>query len=224
VSESLFTRALDLIGSSICTGAMPAGTVITVEQLIQKTGASRSIVREATRVLSSNGLLQARQNIGMRVLPASQWNVLDPRIIGWRLAGPDRSRQIDDLRELRSAIEPTAARLAAARRSSAQAQELVGFASQMATAANANDGQGFLHGDAAFHRTMLASSGNVAFIHLTAVIETVLIDRERTARDGARRDLVAIALHEELAEHIAGRRGAAAQDAMLHIVERTRPG
>jgi DNA-binding FadR family transcriptional regulator len=92
----------------------------------------------------------------------------------------------------------------------------------MAVAATEGDGRGFLQNDAAFHRTLLCSSGNEAFIHLSTVIETVLIDRERTGRDGEPYDLVAVALHEQLAEHISAGRGDEAQEAMRQIVERTR--
>ena len=66
------------------------------------------------RVLESMGLVAARRRVGITVLPPARWNPFDPDIIRWRLAGPDRLRHLQSLSELRSAIEPLAARLAAA--------------------------------------------------------------------------------------------------------------
>ena len=48
-----FSRTVDLIGSAICAGIFEEGRVFTVQQMVDLTGASRSIVREATQVLAA---------------------------------------------------------------------------------------------------------------------------------------------------------------------------
>src|SRR6478672_5103839 len=41
-------------------------------------GVSRTVIREATKVLESKGLIRSRSRVGTRVLAASEWNMLDP--------------------------------------------------------------------------------------------------------------------------------------------------
>lgn len=110
VGGQAFSRVLETIGRAIVSGELPPGHVDTVEGLGQRTGASRSIVREATRVLVSLGLVSAGRRVGLTVLGRDRWDVLDPAVIRWRLDSPDRERQVDELRALRLAIEPEAAR------------------------------------------------------------------------------------------------------------------
>ncbi|WP_157071330.1 FadR/GntR family transcriptional regulator [Curtobacterium ammoniigenes] len=106
---------MDDIGGAIADGRIPPGHVDTVEGFERRTGASRSIVREATRVLVAIGMLRASRRVGLQVLPASEWDMLDPQVVRWRLAGPERMAVLRELRGLRAAIEPEAAAAAADR-------------------------------------------------------------------------------------------------------------
>ena len=76
---------------------------------------SRTVIREVVRVLESLGLASVRRRVGITILDSEHWNSLDPNVIRWQLAGPDRFEQLSILSELRSGIEPLAARLAATR-------------------------------------------------------------------------------------------------------------
>ena len=100
-------------GTDIVSGALPAGHRIGTDDAAASLGVSRTVVREAVRVLESMGLLTVRQRIGITISPANNWNPLDPNISRWRLAGPDAAQQLGDLDELRAVNEPLAARLAA---------------------------------------------------------------------------------------------------------------
>ena len=96
-------------GWDIVSGALAPGSRIVAEEAASKLGVSRTVVREAVRVLDSMGLITVRRRVGITVLSAEHWNPFDPNIIRWRLAGPDRLAQLQSLSELRSAIEPLAA-------------------------------------------------------------------------------------------------------------------
>src|SRR6478752_7553566 len=100
-------------GWDIVSGALAPGTRIAADEAASQLGVSRSVVREAVRVLDSMGLITVRRRVGITVLEPEHWNPFDPNIIRWRLAGPDRLDHLQSLSELRSAIEPLAARLAA---------------------------------------------------------------------------------------------------------------
>ena len=51
-AQGTFDLVLDSVGLAIVRGDLPAGHSDTIDGLIVRTGASRSIVREATRVLA----------------------------------------------------------------------------------------------------------------------------------------------------------------------------
>ena len=98
--------------------------VLRTDELAQRFDVSRTVVREAVRVLESMHLVESRRRVGVTVRPAEEWNVFDPQVIRWRLAGADRPRQLRSLTVLRSAIEPVAAALAAEHATPEQCAEL----------------------------------------------------------------------------------------------------
>ncbi|CAM5503415.1 FadR family transcriptional regulator OS=Streptomyces tendae OX=1932 GN=GUR47_33865 PE=4 SV=1 [Streptomyces tendae] len=122
--RGLHGRVLDTLGPAITAGAYPAGSVLRTDELAQRFEVSRSVMREAVRVLESMHLVESRRRVGVTVLPECEWNVYDPQVIRWRLAGSERPRQLRSLTVLRSAVEPVAAGLAARLATPEQCAEL----------------------------------------------------------------------------------------------------
>jgi DNA-binding FadR family transcriptional regulator len=165
-------------------------------------------------------MLRATQRVGLRVLPERMWNVFDPHVIGWRLRSPGRREQLRELFELRLAVEPEAARLAAERRDSGQAAALIGVAAQLSSQ---DAGQHeFLHADLEFHRIVLEASGNSTFVHLGDVIGEALRERATVVRADRPPDTHDLRLHHEVAVSVERRDGASASARMREIIERTR--
>lgn len=216
---STFDRVLDELGAAVVTGAHPAWERRSIDQLVERTGASRSIVREAVRVLVGLGLLTARRRVGVVAVPIGMWDVSDPRVVGWRLAGPDRDQVLDELRALRRAIEPAAAAAAAERASDASCQDrleaLLAAADRLAAATGPDDAAAFLQADRELHRRILAMSGNALFRHLGGVV-----DRALDERAGIGPDLHDIGLHVTVARAIAAGDASAASAAMREIIDR----
>ena len=78
-------------------------------------GVSRTVLREALKVLAEKGMVESRPRSGTRVRSRSDWNLVDPDVIAWRReAGPDLEF-LRDLTEIRLIVETDAARLAAER-------------------------------------------------------------------------------------------------------------
>ena len=111
--RGLHGHVLETLGPAITAGEYPPGSVLRTDELAQRFEVSRSVMREAVRVLESMHLVESRRRVGVTVRPKSEWNVYDPQVIRWRLAGADRPQQLRSLTVLRSAIEPVAAGLAA---------------------------------------------------------------------------------------------------------------
>ena len=82
-------------------------------ELCETYGVSRTVLREAVKMLTAKGLFGSRPRQGTRVLPESQWNLLDPDVLRWLLERKFSIELLIEFTEVRLAIEPKAAARAA---------------------------------------------------------------------------------------------------------------
>ncbi|MTE17822.1 FCD domain-containing protein [Streptomyces sp. TRM43335] len=170
-------RVLDILGLAITAGEHPPGSVLRTDELAESLGVSRPVMREAVRVLESMRLVESRRRVGVTVRPAAEWNVYDPQVIRWRLAGSDRPRQLRSLTVLRSAVEPVAAGLAARNATPEQCAELTERALGMVATSRGGRLEEYLVHDVAFHRIVLNASANEMFAQLGDLVAEVLAGR-----------------------------------------------
>jgi DNA-binding FadR family transcriptional regulator len=162
------------IGKWILAGVYaPGGLLPREDDLAEKLGVSRTSVREAVKVLSAKGLLQARRRVGVRVLSRDDWDLLDPLVLSWH---PDVGRDkalTTSLIEARRIIEPAAAALAAKRATAADLarieQAYLGMERNVGT-----DLEACCEADLRFHSSLMAASHNVVLKALTGTIEAAL--------------------------------------------------
>ncbi|MCJ1694218.1 GntR family transcriptional regulator [Rathayibacter caricis DSM 15933] len=216
---SLHHSVLDELGSQIVRGELAPGTAFSADERAERRGVSRSVMREAVRVLESLGLVTSRRRAGTRVQPPESWNALDPRVVAWSLDGPDRQRQLHQLSELRLGVEPLAARLAVANATAEQREALTDAVRVMSTHAGSADQGAYLAADTTFHRTLLSASGNPMLAQLADLVAEVLAGRTRNALMPREADSEALRLHRAVAVAVAEGDGAAAEAAMRSIVE-----
>lgn len=217
--RQLHDTLLDRLGTDITAGVLPPGTRLVTDEMSEQYGVSRSVVREAVRVLETLGLLAARRRVGVTVLPEDCWNALDANVIRWQLAGPKRFETLAELSELRSVIEPTAARLAAERATPKQCGALTAAVIGMSETSRAADTEAYLGHDADFHRTMLEASGNLLLRGLAGIVVEVLEGRTRHSLMPHEANPEALHLHGVVAMAIQARDGTGAEQAMRAIVE-----
>ncbi|WP_157873606.1 FadR/GntR family transcriptional regulator [Kineococcus radiotolerans] len=213
-----YDRVLERLGRRVVDGELPPGTVLALEGIAAEHGVSRTVAREVVRVLESLNLLVSRRRVGVVVRPREQWTVLDPRIVRWRLAGPGRQAQLLALSELRLAVEPVAAALAARHATPEQCGALVEAVVGMTVTARTPDLTAYLQHDARFHRTLLGATANDAFAALAGTLTEVLAGRTEHRLMPARPAAQAIAWHREVAEAVSVGDADAAEDAMRSIV------
>ncbi|MFC8408971.1 FadR/GntR family transcriptional regulator [Arthrobacter sp. NPDC057259] len=221
MSTSLHHQAIEHLGTRIVRGELPTGHVMLAEHLEDELKVSRSVVREAVRVLQSLGLVETIKRVGIRVLPANRWNPFDPSVIRWRLAGEGRGAQLRSLAELRTAVEPVAAELAAANAPDDIRSELVEISHAMREAGVAGDVPRFLDLDIRFHSLLLTGSGNEMFANLVGQVAETLTGRTMHGLMPDHPQTYALQWHVDVAEAIATGNGPAAREASDKIMHET---
>lgn len=206
---------LDTLGKAIVTGRYDEAPFPTEAELARQYAISRSVTREAVKMLTAKGLLTARPRKGTSVQPAANWNLFDPDVLRWLL---DRKFSLDLLRqfsELRIAIEPAAAALAAGAASSERIAAIQAGYDRMAAAEQGEDDP--LESDVAFHIAVLRASENPFYAQFQDVVTTALRTSIRfTNRFKGR--TASLPQHHAVLAAIAARKPDAARAAMAELI------
>jgi GntR family galactonate operon transcriptional repressor len=173
--RGLHGQLVDTIGREIVSGHFAPGQTLDVGALEEERDVSKTALREALRVLAGKGMVEARQKRGTVVRPSSAWNLLDPDILRWQMRDT-APQMLEALDEVRAIVEPSGAALAAQKRTSADLEALEEALAEMVR--TAGDPPAHAAADVAFHRTLLAASGNDLLARIGSVFETVLRARD----------------------------------------------
>ena len=221
-SGSLHSQVVDTLGQEIVDETIAPGAILNPEVLGSRFGVSRSVIRESLRALESMGMVAARPQIGTRVLPASDWNLLHPQMVAWRGRGKAYLEQMEQVLEMRFGIELVAARLATRRMSDTAIASLFEAGEAMSRAAKLGDGTAYLQADAVFHQLLLEGSGNALISQFSQTVTAVLRTREQDRRRAVN-ELTPQSLQEHiaLAEAIRGRDADKAEAALRVVVSHT---
>jgi GntR family galactonate operon transcriptional repressor len=183
-------------------------------------GVSRTVVREATKVLESKGLLRSRSRVGTLVLEASEWNMLDPDLLVLASSEFHDPHFVDSLMEARRIIEPAAAELAAQR---AWPRDLAAMddAYRRMCASLPHDVPQCSEADMEFHTALLVASHNFVLMQLASVIRASMRALfELTTHLGSAHEQ-ALHLHGAVVEAVRLRQPEAAKAAIKRILETT---
>jgi len=172
--RSLFGYAVHELGSRIVRGDFKQGDILPNEaDLGRELGASRTVVREAVKSLASKGLIEPRTRVGTRVLPSSQWNLLDRDVLGWRYAAMPPMQFFQELSEMRRMVEPEAAALAAERATAEDLAVITKAYSDMEAADPSAPAA--IDADIRFHRGILQSAHNALILQMGGLIGVGLL-------------------------------------------------
>ena len=216
---SLHQHVVEELGGRIAGGEFGPDAVLPVEDdLASQFGVSRTVVREAIKVLVHKRLLEVRTRTGTRVLPSAVWNNLDPDILRWRFAGGLDAKFLSDVTELRQLVEPAAAELAAARATPAAVRAIEDALHEMMTAVEVD---AHIATDLRFHSCILEAADNELLLGLRHSMEGALNSAFRLLSAQSKKDRErALALHKAVADAIVARKPEAARAAMLDLVDR----
>ncbi|MGW5331152.1 FadR/GntR family transcriptional regulator [Streptomyces bauhiniae] len=216
--RGLHGQLVQQLGQMIVSGDLGADRPLVPEEIGQRFEVSRTVVRESLRVLEAKGLVSARPNVGTRVRPVSDWNLLDPDIIEWRAFGPQRDDQRRELNELRWTIEPLAARLAAGHGHEDVQQRLVDLVEIMSHALAQGDALTFSRADAEFHALLIQVAGNRMLDHLSGIVSAALQVSGGPATGCERPTEASVAQHARIVDGLGSGDGAVAEGAMRQLL------
>jgi DNA-binding FadR family transcriptional regulator len=209
-----------VLGAEILGGIHPPGTNLPPEsELLSRFQVSRPVLREVLKTLSAKGLVLAKTRVGTKVLDPVNWNLFDAEVLSWKLsAGMDEDFQ-RHLEEIRLALEPRAAALAAERRTAEDLAQLKRCIALMRCPGH--DARSFAEADLDFHLAIGDASGNPMMRSMAGVIEAVLLASFSLSSPVKKRELheSTVEAHERIVEAIAARDAKRAQGAMVKVIE-----
>ncbi|WOI54567.1 FadR/GntR family transcriptional regulator [Parvularcula sp. LCG005] len=215
---NLTQRIVQDLGSAIITGEFTSDTPFPNEaDICKRYGASRSIVREAVKVLNAKGLVTARPRRGTQVRPDNEWNLMDPDVLSWLLKRRFNLPLLIDFTRTRLAIEPMAAQEAARTGTQSQLDVIEQAMRGLREARMGADDP--LNADIRFHLSLLEASNNRFFFHMRPMVEAALrfaVRFDRLEGAGVERDLQ---VHDEVTQAILRRDGAGASAAIKGLLE-----
>lgn len=172
------------LGKEIGSGNLAPGDKLPNDaELNARFSASRTAVREALKVLTSKGLIEARQRAGTFVRPREDWDLLDPEVLSWLSRDIIGDGLYEDLLELRDIVEPAAAGFAARRATDQDFQAIEEAYLRMD--ASVDDLENWYTADRDFHLAVLNACHNqflVRFAGIIRVILSVTLDLQKEVR------------------------------------------
>src|SRR3954470_997528 len=103
----------ELVGRIVRGQYLPGGSLPAQPALCEAFSVSRTVVREAVKLLQAKGLVQIRQGLGTIVSPPLLWNMLDEVVLAASIAEADGLEVLDDLVVTRRLLEADMANVAA---------------------------------------------------------------------------------------------------------------
>lgn len=203
------------LGARIVGGEIAEGEILDIGALGAELDVSLTVMREALKVLAGKGLTDARQKRGTFVRERTHWNLLDADVIRWRMETGDGGQLLRDLSDVRSIVEPAAAHRAALHRTDADLAALE--AALEAMGRTRTDPTAAAEADVAFHRALLAATGNELLRRMDMLLEPGLRERDRMVHAHADAD-DPVPSHRAVLDAIRDRAPARAESAMLDLL------
>jgi DNA-binding FadR family transcriptional regulator len=207
------------LGAAILAGTYKPHDLVPGEmELCRRFGASRTVVREAFKLLAAKGLIASRKRVGTYVRAREDWHMLDADVLAWRV-GEAEPKLVFDLMHARAVIEPAAAAMAARAHTPTTLAAIERAFADMERAAHS--AALFAEPDVRFHKAILTATDNDVMTAFGVLIQAALgifVD-VATRHPGA--PAPSVPLHGAVLEAIRRRDAEGAHRAMMALLDRT---
>jgi len=213
----LHGQIVHAIGRQILSGKIRPGELLPAEAGLP---ASRTVLREAIKVLAAKGLVESRPRTGTRVRPRHAWNLLDPDVLAWQQDGSSPAPFLRKLTEVRLIVEPAAAELAAQRAGATELQAIDEAYRKMEAAlgGGAEDYEAFDRADMEFHRGIVRACGNDLLEQMGHVVYSALLLSFQATSRLPGRARASLPKHRAILDAIRDRHPRSAGQAMRSVV------
>jgi DNA-binding FadR family transcriptional regulator len=211
--------AAELVGRIVRGEPAPGHALPPEPALCTAFSVSRSVIREAVKVLQEKGLVQVRQGAGTTVNPPAMWNLLDEQVLAASIDDSSGLDLLDDLVVTRRLLESDMAHVAAREATAEVVAELRSLVERMDVLVD--DAAGYIEHDRAFHDVVMRTSGNRIARAVVRALEGQVVTISRYMGHPHRDQRVdSNAGHRRILECVAAQDPAGASDAMFqHITE-----
>lgn len=207
------------LGMRIVAGEFGPGDRLPVEaSMCTAYNVSRSVLREATRVLVAKGLVVSKQRAGAIVRPRSDWHLLDPDVLYWLIQTKPQPEFVETLMTVRRVFEPAAAALAA---KAATADNLQGISEAYAGMAAAKTPEELLEPDLAFHRRIAEATGNDLLAYIGNMLSLALRESIKLSSKLPNTHALSLPRHKAILTALLNRDPLGARQATLVQLEET---
>jgi GntR family transcriptional regulator, galactonate operon transcriptional repressor len=215
--QNLSVQVVREIGLSIMRNDIKPGDALTNEpELSLQFNVSRSVLREALKMLSAKGLIESRPKTGTRVRPREGWNLLDSDVLAWQNeVGPDKGF-LQAICEIRLMFEPPTAGLAASRATEDEVMRIEQCCQGLQDAVDSPER--YIPADLQFHTAICSAAHNELLQNIMVTVDISLrASRAITSRlPGANQN--AMPLHWAITEAIGKHDELAAEEAMRKLI------
>jgi DNA-binding FadR family transcriptional regulator len=150
---------INVLVDGIVSGRYPPGSLLPPEPVLCRSfDVSRSVVREALKAIEEKGLARARQGHGTTIASPDEWNLLDPVVLEATIRADETMRILDQLVDVRVALESDMARTAAESMSDADLAELSALLEELRS--QLQDAERYQEMDTRYHDFIMRCSGN----------------------------------------------------------------
>lgn len=212
--QRLVDRVVADIQDLIVQGKLAVGAKLPPErELAELFGVSRTVIREAVRILVTKGLLESKHGIGTMVRQGTRDQLVEP--LGWLLQRNDAT--LDDLHEVRTILEVEIAAEAARRATEEDIAQLEQLVEHAATVRG--DAAAFAASDAEFHQLLAGILRNAMLSVLLDSIRTLMSEIRLRVSRNSEFGTVVLADHAAILEAIRARDPLQARTTMqAHLV------
>ncbi len=176
VHYNLREQVLNAIGERIISGELSPGDVLPKEDtLSEQYEVSRTVIREAVKGLAARGLVESRPKVGTIIRPRDDWQMLDPSVLEWVASSTPEDDFMLNLAEVRLAIEPGMAAIAARNATDEDIEKIVAAYDKLE--AVQGDEDAWAKADLAFHASIVDACNNEFLTYIVRAIRKPLYSK-----------------------------------------------
>jgi GntR family transcriptional regulator, galactonate operon transcriptional repressor len=218
LKSSLHNQVAEILARRIMRGELkPGNRLPDIVQLRSEFQVSRTVLREAVKLLTAKGLVESKPRVGMTVCPRRQWSMLDPEVLLWRVeAGIDKDF-FRELIDMRCVIEPGSAEFASLYATPQELKQIE--AAYLRLESSVNDADVFVRADIQFHQTILASTHNELLQQMSQIIGVAIMAIARATATVPGSSEASLRIHHGVMDAILSREPALARQRMRQLVD-----